>query len=71
MRWATLLLLLAAASCTTTRIAGECPDTEQLRCMTRKICSFDRTRGCQVCACESAINPAWNEPVRPEPGGLR
>jgi hypothetical protein len=73
MRWTALLFLALLASCATAKVAGECAGSEELRCMTRKVCAFDRTRGCQTCACESALNPAWNEPVRPEPawGGTR
>lgn len=53
-----LLILVGAglfllSGCRTVQIAGECPRSAGLHCMTRKICSPDRERGCQKCICES------------------
>ena len=45
--------LLLVAGCKTMPVAGECPEMANLHCMTRKICSPDRERGCQKCFCES------------------
>ena len=50
-----LLIILHGAGCATgPRTAGQCPEVSRLRCMTRKICSHDHDRGCQVCTCEDA-----------------
>ena len=57
------------AGCATTPVAGECADTVDLRCMTRKVCSPDRTRGCMRCGCEAALQPqvpTSTESLRPE-----
>ncbi|MBN2495988.1 MAG: hypothetical protein JXR96_15455 [Deltaproteobacteria bacterium] len=58
MREAILLALLAASlllgGCKSGPRAGECPESMGLRCMTRKICSYDSRRGCELCQCESA-----------------
>ncbi len=62
-----ILLMLPLAGCKTAKIAGECPETVESRCMTRKVCSWDQQRGCQVCGCEAALNPVWNEPVSSQP----
>jgi hypothetical protein len=31
-----------------------CPESRNLRCLTREICAMDEKRGCQVCRCEAA-----------------
>jgi hypothetical protein len=49
--WAVLLLALAMA-CRTMPVAGECPESKDLRCLSRKVCTEDRQRGCQVCKCQ-------------------
>jgi len=56
MRWLMvgILWVLVGLACATTKVAGECPESENLRCMTRKICDQDKQRGCMVCTCESA-----------------
>jgi hypothetical protein len=56
-RVAWLLVVLALAACTRTKIAGQCAESANLRCMTKKVCSWDQARGCQVCTCEAAWDP--------------
>ena len=51
-----LLLVLLATGCKTVPVAGECPEVANLRCLTRKICSEDKKRGCITCTCETAWN---------------
>ena len=66
---ARLLLAVALAGllgCTKQKIAGQCAEAAQLRCATRKVCSPDRTRGCQVCTCEAPWDPDRpGDPVAP------
>ena len=50
---AAVLFALALAACRTIPVAGECPEAQDLRCLTKKVCSEDRDRGCQVCQCEA------------------
>ena len=58
-----IVLWLLATACRTMPVAGECPESASLRCMTRKICQEDAKRGCVVCTCESA----WeSDPARQE-----
>lgn len=49
----TLLVLTTISSCTTTKVAGACPGSKNLRCLTGQTCSFDENRGCQVCHCDT------------------
>ena len=49
-----IFALLLSSACYTTRVAGECAESVNLKCLTKKICSEDKTRGCQVCTCEAA-----------------
>jgi hypothetical protein len=44
---------LALSSCRTVPVAGECPESASLRCLSRKVCTEDAKRGCLVCTCES------------------
>ena len=48
------IIIWVFPACVKTRIAGECPQTKHIRCMTRKICSEDKAQGCMKCTCESA-----------------
>ena len=58
-----MLLALGLLACRTMPVAGECPESVNLRCMTRKVCVDDARRGCQACSCESA----WeSDPARQE-----
>ncbi len=50
---AMVLFMGIATSCKTVQVAGECPESQGLRCMTRKICQMDEKRGCQRCSCQS------------------
>lgn len=53
--WRILCLVIGLAllaGCKTVRVAGECPETASLRCLSRKICQSDTRRGCQKCICE-------------------
>jgi hypothetical protein len=49
-----IFALLLSSACSTVRVAGECSESVNLKCMTKKICSEDTKRGCQVCSCEAA-----------------
>ena len=52
-----LALLAFAAGCRSIPIAGECPETAGIKCLTGKKCSEDKKRGCQVCSCDTPVNP--------------
>jgi len=54
-----ITLVLAATICSgcRTTMAGQCPEAMGLRCLTRKVCSFDTHRGCNVCACAPPDSP--------------
>ena len=47
-----LAVVFLASGCKTTPVAGECPETSNLRCLTKKVCHEDRKRGCLRCACD-------------------
>lgn len=55
-----VIFLALLAGCKTVPVAGECPETASLRCLSRKICQTDSRRGCQKCICEGA----WNSDPR-------
>ena len=48
-----IVLWLLATACRTMPVAGECPESTSLRCLSRKVCEEDHTRGCLVCTCEA------------------
>ncbi len=45
-----------------------CPESRNVRCLTREVCAIDEARGCQVCRCEaaSATGPD-GKPALPNP----
>lgn len=47
-----IVLTMLIAGCRGIPVAGECPESQNLRCMGRKICTEDKKRGCMVCSCE-------------------
>ena len=51
-----IILSFTATACRTITVAGECPETANIRCMTRKVCDQDKKRGCMKCMCESIFN---------------
>ena len=55
------VVLLMTVGCRTVPIAGECPDSAELKCMTQKQCVEDKRRGCMVCQCE---DPFQTDPAR-------
>ena len=56
MRAAALLVaLLASAGCAHVKNKGDtCPEYRELSCASGIECSFDKSRGCDVCRCEDA-----------------
>jgi hypothetical protein len=50
-----IFALLLSSACFSPRIAGECPEMVNLKCLTRRVCGVNKERGCQVCTCESAL----------------
>ncbi len=50
-----VMALAFLAGCKTPRVAGECPENANLRCLSRKICETDKRRGCQRCTCEGGF----------------
>lgn len=64
----TLLLVFVLGACKTTPVAGECPDSSRVPCLTRRICTEDKTRGCQVCICERALGTPDEEAQQEESG---
>ncbi len=55
--WALILVgvLFCLSDCRTTTIAGQCPHSENLRCMTQKQCAYNERLKCQECVCK----PSW------------
>lgn len=53
MRAASLVVLFLGllGACRTVRQAGECEDARSVPCLTERVCSEDRVRGCMVCQC--------------------
>jgi len=49
------VLALVALSCRSVPVAGECPETAQIRCLTAKKCVEDKKRACLRCQCEEAF----------------
>ena len=49
-----VFLCLLVGACRTMPVAGECPESTNLRCLSRKVCVEDAKRGCLRCSCESA-----------------
>ena len=52
-----LVLLMFVVGCRSIPIAGECPETVGISCLTGKKCSEDKKRGCMVCSCDTPVNP--------------
>jgi hypothetical protein len=55
------VISLATIGCRHIQVAGECPESAELKCMTRKVCVEDKQRGCLVCQCE---DPFQTDPSR-------
>ena len=53
-RLASLLILVMLTACKTVPVAGACPDSQGLRCLTVPECVYDRDRGCMQCRCSEA-----------------
>jgi hypothetical protein len=50
-----MLLLLALCACAhVTQDQTVCPESRDVRCLTRTVCTMDASRGCRVCQCEAA-----------------
>jgi hypothetical protein len=50
-----MVLLLALCGCAhLTQDQTVCPESRDVRCLTRTVCSMDASRGCRVCRCEAA-----------------
>ncbi|MBW1809290.1 MAG: hypothetical protein JRJ87_13930 [Deltaproteobacteria bacterium] len=48
-----IILSFMAIGCRSVPVAGECSETSNIRCMTKKVCDYDKKRGCMKCMCES------------------
>jgi len=46
-------VILSLSGCKSIPVAGECPESAGLKCLTRKVCTEDAKRGCMMCTCES------------------
>jgi len=63
--WTALWLLVAIACAAGQRPGSEpetvaiCPEYRELRCVTARECSMDRTRNCLVCTCAAASAAGW------------
>ncbi len=57
--------MLVSWSCRTLPVAGACPESVGLRCLTAPVCTFDRARGCMLCRCGE---PEQLPSRRPEDG---
>ncbi len=45
-----------------------CPESRNVRCLTREVCAIDEARGCQVCRCEAAaVTGPDGKPAPPGP----
>jgi len=51
-----IFLSFMATACRTVPVAGECAETSNIRCLTKKVCDYDNKRGCMKCMCESDFN---------------
>ena len=51
------LALVLVAGATTKKDQTVCPDYRDLRCATGPDCTFDNTRGCEVCVCSNVNGP--------------
>ena len=61
--------VLCALGCTQPQMANTCPESKDLRCMTRVVCERDEQRQCMVCACEEPYH--FEESTHPPAGGPR
>jgi hypothetical protein len=57
-------LCLAACGCHAPKSAQTCPDNARARCLTAPVCSYDASRGCEVCHCG---DPGYAPPERTPP----
>ena len=63
-----LVLALAAAAGCGPKHKNQCPGNVAHGCVNGEVCSFDRQRGCQVCACRPFDQtPTGNDPDDPNP----
>jgi len=63
-----LLLLLALCACAhVNQDQTVCPESRDLRCLTRTICALDEARGCRVCRCEAAAVEGPDGKPQPPP----
>ncbi len=69
MRAFILALALGVAGCATQRTAGECAETARVSCLSKRVCTLDRERGCQRCACDAPWNPARESDEQRRRGG--
>lgn len=68
MRSAALLLVLALGCAHLKDDRTVCPESRNLRCLTREVCATDAARGCQVCRCEAAaVTGPDGKPAPPSP----
>lgn len=48
-------------------MANKCPNTPPVPCMTREECTYDETRGCMACSCQSADDTTPRPPASAQP----
>jgi hypothetical protein len=63
------MAMVLAAGCATPRVAGECPETAGVRCLSKRVCTYDRDRGCERCSCDAPWNPARESDEQRRRGG--
>jgi hypothetical protein len=56
-----LVLLMFVVGCRSIPVAGECPDSVTMKCMTGKQCAEDKKRGCIMCRCDAPNLPSDTE----------
>ncbi|MFT3838306.1 MAG: hypothetical protein QM723_15085 [Myxococcaceae bacterium] len=66
LRFAPLLLLLAACATTPKGSVGRCPGSNQTACLTTENCEYDAADNCNRCICQDSYIPP--EQVLPPSG---
>jgi hypothetical protein len=70
MRAIVAALILAAAACGP-KHGNQCPGTSAGKCLFGEKCTFDQSRGCNVCVCEPPSNDSNprdpDDPTNPNP----
>lgn len=64
---ALLLAPLLGACAAQQPVANKCPNTPPVPCMTREECTYDASRGCMACSCQSADDSTPRPPPNAQP----